>query len=65
MCGKDGGCMGKGHQRRPYSTSREERALRNALAYGKITFKTFMKRYNKLLKEGKITRSGRIVGRDL
>lgn len=57
--------MGKGDKPRPYSTSREERALRDALAYDKITFKTFMKRYNKLVKEGKITRDGQIVGRDL
>lgn len=57
--------MGKGDGYRPYSTSREERDLRDALAWHKITFKEFERRYKKLLEEGKITRNGRIVGREL
>jgi len=53
--------MGKGSQRRPCSIGKEEMAIRDALAYGKITFAEFEKKYNKLLKEEKITRNGRVV----
>ena len=55
--------MGKGSKYRPYSTSREERDLRDALARGKISFKEFERKYNKLMDEGKITRDGRVVRR--
>ena len=53
--------MGKGDNPRAFSTGKEERNLRNALAYGKITFAEFEMKYNKLLKEGKITRNGRVI----
>lgn len=53
--------MGKGSQRRPCSIGKEEKAIRDALAYGKMTFEEFEIKYNKLLKEGKIIRSGRVV----
>ena len=54
----------KGDWRRPCQIGREELAIRNLLAFGKITFTEFEIKYNKLLKEGKIIRSGRPVKRD-
>ncbi len=54
----------KGDWRRPRSIGQEELDLRNLLAYGKITFKEFEIKYNKLLKAGKITRSGQIIRRE-
>jgi len=53
--------LGKGSNPRPYTTTREERDLRDALAYGKISFTQFEKKYKILLKEGKIRRSGRKI----
>lgn len=53
--------MGKGDTRRPSQIGREEEQLNWALALKKITFATWKKRWKKLLQEGKITRSGRIV----
>jgi len=51
----------KGTWPRPLSTSREEYQLRQAYAHGEITLEMFNKRYAKLLKQGKITRNGRVV----
>jgi len=53
--------IGKTDKYRPYSTTREERDLRDALAYGKITFAQFEIKYKKLLKQEKIKRNGRVV----
>lgn len=53
--------MSKGSSRRPSQTGREEENLRYCLAIGKITFLQFERRYNELLKEGKVTRSGRRI----
>lgn len=53
--------LGKGSNPRPYSTTREERNLRDALAWGLITFKEYERKYNILLKQGKIRRNGRIL----
>ena len=49
---------GKGSKRRLCLTSPEEDKIRWQLALGKITFKKFEVKYNKLKVEGKITRSG-------
>jgi len=54
--------MGKGSKRRPSAISREEENLRWLLAEKKITFVEFETRYNRLLREGKITRNGRMIG---
>jgi hypothetical protein len=53
--------MGKGSKRRPSSTTREEEDLRWKLAFGKITFKQYEKKYKELLKAGKIQRNGRVI----
>lgn len=53
--------MGKGSRRRPSSIGREEEALRWQLAFGKITFKQFERRYKELKKQGKIQRDGKVV----
>lgn len=53
--------MSKGSTRRPAQVSREEENLRWALATGKITFKHFERRYNELLKEGKIHRNRKVL----
>ncbi len=53
--------MSKGSKRRPSSITREEESLRWQLAFGKITFQQFEKKYKELLKEGKIKRNGRII----
>ena len=53
--------LGKGDNPRPYSTTREERNLRDALAYGEITFAQYERKWNKLLKQGKIKRNGRTL----
>jgi len=58
---QDSNGAGKGDQRRPSQIGREEEDLRWALASGHITFCQFEKRYNQLLKEGKIIRSGRTL----
>lgn len=61
----DGDSMSvKGDNRRPCSIGREEKAIRDALAYGKMTFAEYEIKYNKLLKEGKITRSGVVIKGD-
>ena len=48
--------MSKGSHRRPRLISREEENLRWKLAFGLVTFKRFEKRYNELIKQGKIVR---------
>jgi len=48
--------MGKGSERRPTAISREEEDLKWKLAYGKITFDEFEKRYKQLARQGKIKR---------
>ncbi|HUW48068.1 MAG TPA: hypothetical protein VMW36_04910 [Patescibacteria group bacterium] len=53
--------MGKGSTRRPTQIGKEEELLRWKLAFGKISFAEFEERYNQLLREGKIVRSGRKV----
>ena len=53
--------IGKTDKPRPYSTTREERDLRDALAYGKISFTEYEVKYKRLLKQGKIRRNGRII----
>ncbi len=53
--------MGKGSNRRPCSIGKEEKAIRDALAWGKISFAEFEEKYNQLKREGKITRDGRVV----
>lgn len=54
----------KGDWRRPCSIGKEEKAIRDALAWGKITFMEFVKKHSKLLKEDKITRNGRVIRRE-
>ena len=53
--------MGKGSKPRPYSTTPEERALRNRYATTKMTFDEFEIEYNKLMKCGLIRRNGRVI----
>ena len=48
--------MGKEDTRRPRLISKEEEAIRYALAYGRITFAEYEKRYLKLKKQGKVWR---------
>ena len=45
---------------KPYSTTQEEQILRWACAKGEITERQFNMRYKKLLKAGKIIRSGKV-----
>ncbi len=52
---------GKGDARRPSQVGSEEEELRYALAEGKITRERFLREYNRLLHEGKITRGGRVI----
>jgi hypothetical protein len=52
---------GKGDRPRPCQIGSEERRIREALAYGLITFQEFEFKYCELLKAGKITRDGRIL----
>ena len=54
----------KGDWRRPCSIGKEEKVIRNALAWGKITLKHFNKLYNELLDQGKVTRNGRVIRRE-
>jgi len=56
------GQAGKGDARRPRQISIEEERLRWKYACGGMTFAQFEKRYKQLVKEGKITRSGRKIG---
>ena len=51
--------MGKGDWTRPSQITREEERIRWQLAYHKITFATFRKKYLALKKRGLIVRSGR------
>lgn len=53
--------MSKGHWKRPRSTTREEQDLRDRYAEGKMTFIQYEKAYRKLLEQGLIKRSGRIL----
>lgn len=56
--------IGKTDKRRPRSTTREEENLRWRYATQKprpMTFDEYEIEYKKLLKEGKIRRSGRII----
>lgn len=53
--------MGKGDKRRPYSTTKEERDLRNRYATTKMTFDQFECEYKKLMKRGLIRRNGRVL----
>jgi len=46
---------------KPYSTTQEEQDLRWKYSLGKMSFKEYEKQYRKLLKAGKIRRSGRTV----
>jgi len=50
----------KGDWPRKNQTTREERNLRWKYANGGMTFKQFEAKYKKLLKAGKIVRSGRV-----
>lgn len=47
---------GKGDTRRPTAISPEEERIRWKLAYGKITFAEFERRYEELVKQGKTRR---------
>ena len=57
--GQTGGKMINERQK-PYQTSKEEQELRWKLYEGRINFKEFERRYKKLIKAGKIIRSGRV-----
>jgi len=46
---------------KPYSTTQEEQDLRWKYSLGKMSFKEYEEQYRKLLKAGKIRRSGRTV----
>lgn len=48
--------MGKDNQKKPCMITVEERRIREQLAYGKITFNTFRKKYLALKKKGLIKR---------
>lgn len=52
---------GKGSNRRPRQTTKEEDDLRWAYFQGAIKFDEYERRYKKLLKEGKIKRNGKVV----
>lgn len=47
---------GKGSERRPRRISKEEENIRYLLAFDRITFDEFEKRYKELKKQGKIWR---------
>ena len=51
--------MGKGSKKRPSQITVEEERIRWQLAYGKITFATFRRKYLALKKRGLIRRSGK------
>lgn len=51
----------KGDWYRPHSTTREEQNLRYKYATTKMTFNQFKREYKKLMKQGLIKRSGRII----
>jgi hypothetical protein len=52
---------GKGPDRRPRQTGDEEHRLRLMYADGELTLRQYRIRYNRLLRLGKITRSGRAI----
>lgn len=52
---------GKGDKRRPCQISPEEEELRWGLALGEISQKEFNKKYEQLLKEGKIVKVGSVI----
>jgi hypothetical protein len=56
--------MSKGSSRRPSQISREESELRWSLFGGLITREEFDRQYAELLKQGKITRGGRVIYED-
>ena len=51
----------KGSWYRPHTTTREEQDLRHRYATTRMTFKEFEAAYRKLMRQGKIKRSGRVV----
>jgi len=53
--------MGKGDTYRPYSTTQEERDLRDKAMRTNMTEKEFDKEYEKLKKQGLIKRDGRVI----
>jgi len=46
---------------KPWATTQEELSLRFDYAYGKITLKQFERRYEKLKRQGKIIRNGKMI----
>ena len=53
--------MGKGSERRPCLTGREENDLRDDLYRGRITEEEFDVKYKELKNQGKITRNGKVI----
>jgi len=53
--------MAINEKQKPYTITREELDLRFDYAYGKITLKQYERRYEKLKKQGKIKRNGKVV----
>ena len=53
--------MGKGSKPRPQTVSREELDLRYEFAWGRISKRTYCKRYAELKRTGLIKRSGRVL----
>jgi hypothetical protein len=53
--------IGKGDTYRPHTTTREEQDLRRRYATTRMTFKEFEAAYKKLMRQGKIKRSGRVI----
>lgn len=53
--------MGKGDQRRPCCTTREEQNLRDLYAHGDLTFIQYEHKYKALMKRELIKRSGRVI----
>ena len=53
--------MGKGSRPRPRSITREEMELRDEHSRGRISLRTFKRRYAKLMRAGLIQRSGRVI----
>ena len=51
----------KGSWRRPCYTTREEQNLRDLYASGRITFEQYEAKYKKLMEQGLIQRSGRVI----
>ena len=55
---------GKGDNARPFSTTREERQLRDEYMNGLYSLPIFKRLYNRLLERGLIRRGGRIMRKD-